>query len=96
MVLGDNRHLLHRFQAFVAGLKWANGFKETNQEKLYSFLTSIEIRLSQSLIGSDSGVGWFDELLKRTDSDEQKAFELLLDQLATLAGEDKIVDKPTE
>ena len=93
MVLGDNRHLLHRFQAFIAGLKWANGLKETSQEKLHSFLSSVEIRLSKLLIDSDSGVGWFDELLQRADGDEQKAFGLLMEQLTSLAVEDKIMEK---
>lgn len=85
MILSDNRHLLHRVQAFIAGLKWANAFSEAGDRTLCHFLCSFESSLTKVLLDSDSGVGWIDELMSRTGGDEQLAYDQLIFLLRELA-----------
>lgn len=91
LVLSDNRHLLHRFQAFIAGLRWANAFNEANDRELYDFLCNLESKLTSKFLDSDSGVGWIDELMNRTGGDEQLAFGQLVSTLSDLATKEGVI-----
>jgi hypothetical protein len=95
MVMSSDRYPLDRVQAFLAGLKWAQGFRDMKMDHFESLLQRLERKLSSQLNGSDDGVSWFDTLLERNHGDQSGAFQEFIHLLRDIAREEKLVESKT-
>lgn len=90
-VMGSERNLLDRAQAFLSGIKWATAFDEPELESFRTFLELFDRKLSCYLTGSDDGVSWYEALLERNEGDQKRAFQDFIQMLSDLGKRDKVI-----
>jgi hypothetical protein len=91
MIFARSEHPLHRLQAFVEGVKCSEESRDNAEVGIaLAALKEVPKHIIKCDDQDSDTIGWFDELMKRHEGSEERAFEEFLAIARKLAGEESM------